>query len=80
MTPYQRRRAKVCKTCKHHVSAHRYDPAEQGRMPPAKCSIPDCHCERFVPSLPPSKVDPRDLMPASDYFQKLDTRTWGLKG
>jgi len=35
---------------------------------------------RMVAEWQGEKVDPRDLKPASDYFQKLDTRKWGLKG
>lgn len=50
------RRKVKCQCCKHHVSAHMYDPAELGRMPPAKCSIPGCACVRFQKDATPKPV------------------------
>lgn len=36
----------IC-TCKHHVSVHKYDPADEGRAPPKKCGVPGCNCTEF---------------------------------
>lgn len=48
MTPYVRRRLKICHACKHHVSVHKYAPADEGRKPPKQCSIPGCTCKQFT--------------------------------
>lgn len=44
MTRTMRRAPAVCATCKHHWSAHVFDPLDQGRGPPKKCSVPKCLC------------------------------------
>lgn len=49
MSRYRINRLKICndKRCKHHIASHTYDPADQGRKPPATCIVPGCPCKRF---------------------------------
>jgi hypothetical protein len=49
MTPYKRRKLKVCQDCKHDVSAHKYEPDDSKRnQGPQKCRVPGCGCKVFV--------------------------------
>jgi hypothetical protein len=57
MTPYARNKLKECKTCKHHVSIHKYEPDDSKRnQPPKKCGVPNCPCVEFVRTVARSKT------------------------
>lgn len=48
MTPHYTRKLKVCERCKHHVSAHKWDPERDARKGPFECSVPGCTCQKFL--------------------------------
>jgi hypothetical protein len=47
VTRYRLQRLKVCKTCKHHVSVHKWDPERDARTGPFDCQVPGCTCTKF---------------------------------